>query len=125
MVAASASAESYRAAAQAQQAVAGEFAYSQSAVTSADDIRGVFCVAARTLCASMPDYGVSLAKQAIAVSGGKSFVATVDEMASASEEDSFLLACVCASNVAGGGAAANAQVQGVKLAAVDAQAGVL
>ena len=44
-----------------------------------------------------------------------SFTATVDELAGEEEATSYVMACSCATNVAGGGAIANAEVEGVSL----------
>ena len=42
-------------------------------------------------------------------------LATVDELAGEEEATSYVMACSCATNVAGGGAIANAEVEGVSL----------
>ena len=44
-----------------------------------------------------------------------SFTATVDELAGEEGAASYVMACSCATNVAGGGAIANAEVEGVSL----------
>ena len=93
-------------------AVEGTFSYTQDAVSSNAEISGVFCKAAATLCASLPTYGC----EAVTVAGpNASFTATVDELADEEEATSYVMACSCATNVAGGGAIANAEVEGVSL----------
>ena len=89
----------------------------QDAVTANAEISGVFCKAAATLCASLPTYGCETAKAAaITVAGpGASFTATADELAGEEGAASYVMACSCATNVAGGGAIANAEVEGVSL----------
>ena len=95
-------------------AVEGTFSYTQDAVSSNAEISGVFCKAAATLCASLPTYGCEAA--AVTVAGpNASFTTTVDELAGEEEATSYVMACSCATNVAGGGAIANAEVEGVSL----------
>lgn len=98
-------------------AVEGTFSYTQDAVSSNAEIGGVFCKAAATLCASLPTYGCEAVKAAaVTVTGpNASFTATVDELAGEEEATSYVMACSCATNVAGGGAIANAEVEGVSL----------
>ena len=98
-------------------AVEGTFSYTQDAVSSNAEIGGVFCKAAATLCASLPTYGCEAVKAAAVTVAGPnaSFTATVDELAGEEEATSYVMACSCATNVAGGGAIANAEVEGVSL----------
>lgn len=98
-------------------AVEGTFSYTQDAVSSNAEIGGVFCKAAATLCASLPTYGCEAVKAAAVTVAGPnaSFTATVDELAGEEEATSYVMACSCATNVAGGGAIANAAVEGVSL----------
>lgn len=105
--------------------VEGAFSYNQDAVTSSADIAKVFCKAAAAVCASMPEYGVAQVADAIEVGGdvANGFAATVGEMALDEDVASFLMACSCASNIAGGGAVANADVSGVSLESIAAMAG--
>lgn len=104
--------------------VVGCFAYDQLAVTPVSDISSVFAKAAATLCASAPEYGLTCACDALQVTApGASFQATVPDMAAEDETSSYTLKCACASNVAGGGAVANADVSGVSLAGVAKAAG--
>ena len=95
----------------------GTFSYTQDAVSSNAEISGVFCKAAATLCASLPTYGCEAVKAAAVTVAGPnaSFTATVDELAGEEEATSYVMACSCATNVAGGGAIANAEVEGVSL----------
>ena len=86
--------------------VEGSFSYDQDAVTANAEISGVFCKAAATLCASLPTYGCETAKAA---------AITVAELAGEEGAASYVMACSCATNVAGGGAIANAEVEGVSL----------
>ena len=97
-------------------AVEGTFSYTQDAVSSNAEISGVFCKAAATLCASLPTYGCEAVKAAAVTVAGPnaSFTATVDELAGEEEATSYMMACSCATNVAGG-AIANAEVEGVSL----------
>ena len=110
-------------------AVVGEFGYSQDAVSMTFYIANVFSKAASALCQGIPQYGVSSEGSAAILvrnGGGAGAEMTVGQMAAAADEQSaYVMACSCATNAAGGGAIANAQVQGVKLASVAAQAGAL
>lgn len=106
-------------------AVEGAFSYDQAALTPSGDIAGVFAKAASAVCASLPDY-CACVQRAVAVSGpGGSFEAAVADMAGAEGAQSHVMGCACASNVAGGGAVANAEVSGVALASVAELAGAL
>lgn len=98
-------------------AVEGTFSYTQDALSSNAEISGVFCKAAATLCASLPTYSCEAVKAAAVTVAGPnaSFTATVDELAGEEEATSYVMACSCATNVAGGGAIANAEVEGVSL----------
>ena len=99
--------------------VAGQFAFDQDAVSTTGSISSVFCKAAASLCASLPQYGTQHASQLIAISGnGTTFTATVNDLAAEGDAQAYTLACACATNVAGGGAVANANVSGVSLATI-------
>lgn len=100
--------------------VDGTFSYSQDELSSNKTIAGVFCKAAATLCSSLPDYGMACAQSSISVAGdiGNAFSATVDEMADQEGTASYTMACACASNLPGGGAIANAEVEGVSLESI-------
>lgn len=104
--------------------VVGCFAYDQLATTPAIDISSVFAKAAAALCASTPEYGLTCACAALQVTApGTSLQAAVPDLAAGDETSSYTLKCACASNVAGGGAVANADVSGVSLAGVAKAAG--
>ena len=100
--------------------VEGAFSFDQGALSSNGSIADVFCKAAASLCASLPDYGVERAQPSIDVSGdgGTAFSATVDEMKDRKGAASHVMACACASNGAGGGASATAEVEGVSLQSI-------
>lgn len=105
--------------------VQGTFSFDQNALTSNEAMANVFQKAAATLCQTMPEYGVAVAGEglgAIEVSGPDgSFSATVDELADG-EDFGAIVGCACATNAPGGGAIANAEVQGVALATIAAVA---
>lgn len=105
--------------------VQGSFSFDQNTVTSSADIANVFNKAAATLCASLPKYGVAQAAQTIAVSTGGEygFTAQMGELSGSKGAESSIIGCSCASNVPGGGAIANAEVEGVTLASLAAMAG--
>ena len=104
--------------------VQGEFTYTQDALTLNDSIANVFMRAAASLCATAPDKAVACNAVAIAISGdvANSFIATVGEMSEADGSTTYTMGCTCASNGPGGGGVANAEVEGVSLASVYAQA---
>ena len=107
--------------------VQGAFSFTQDEVTPNGTISGVFNRAAAAVCASLPTYVSAVQDLSISVGGsaaGNEFVGTVDEMASEEGAKAFLMACSCASNVAGGGAIANAEVSGVSLESIARAAGV-
>lgn len=101
-------------------AVEGTFSFDQGAVTSTGSIAGVFAKAAAALCTAMPAYEAAAAAQAIEVSrdGAAAFEATVDTMAESEGAESYTMACACSTNAPGGGAIANAEVEGVSLATI-------
>lgn len=105
--------------------VAGQFSYDQAAVSATSDISNVFVKAAASLCASLPNYEVPAIEQAIRVSvaGGPVIEATVSDMANAEGAQSYTMACACASNLPGGGAIGNAEVEGVSLESIAAMMG--
>lgn len=105
--------------------VAGAFSYDQAVLTPSGDIAGAFAKAASAVCASLPDYCADV-QRVLAVSGpAGSFEATVSGMAGEDGAQSHVMGCACSSNVAGGGAIANAEVSGVALSSVAALAGAL
>lgn len=101
-------------------AVEGIFSFDQGAVTSTGSIAGTFAKAAAALCAAMPAYEAAAAAQAIEVSrdGETAFEATVNDMAESEGAESYTMACACSTNAPGGGAIANAEVEGVSLATI-------
>lgn len=105
--------------------VEGTFSYSQDAVSPNSEITGVFGKAVASLCASMPNYTIDRIDKAIEVNGpAKSFSATVDQMAESEGATQHIMACSCASNLPGGGAVINAEVEGVSLESVARMADV-
>lgn len=104
--------------------VAGEFSFSQETLTSNEALKNVFSKAAATLCqsATLEVLDTLAAPIAVSVNGASAYDATVADMAQAEGATSFIMGCTCASNVAGGGAIANTEVQGVTLESVFAQA---
>lgn len=103
--------------------VVGSFMYAQDVVADNATIRTTFSKAAAALCQSLPQYGAQTAAPGIAVSSpAGSYAASVAQLGAEDEAQSYQLSCSCASNVAGGGAVANANVQGVSLASVAQQA---
>ena len=105
----------------------GEFAYDQTAITPNSIIKDVFQRATAALCNATDDFAVSNPLEwKITVSGDvdTAFEATVSEMAADAETRELIMACACSSNVAGGGAIANAEVSGVTLESLAAMAGV-
>ena len=103
--------------------VAGVFAFDQSAVTDNRDIASVFRSAAATLCTSLPKYAVEGMGSDTLVSGPADTYGIVVGDSAQSDGDTVMIGCVCASNVAGGGAAANARVTGVSLQSLATRAG--
>ena len=102
-----------------KQAVEGTFSYDQTALTPNSIISNVFCKAAATLCASLPDYHAAALSYRISICGPDSqLAATVDDLSEAEGAQGHVMACSCATNLAGGGAIANAEVTGVSLASV-------
>lgn len=99
-------------------AVAGAFSYSQSATTATADISGVFAKAAATLCQNLPTYGCQACTTMKLSGPSASMAATVNDLQAAEGAQSFQMACSCASNVAGGGAIANADVSGAAIATI-------
>ena len=104
------------------EAVEGEFAYTQDALTG----MGVFAKAAAAACASMPDYAATCTCMTIAIaSGDAELVATVQEMMADGQVETHIMGCACSSNAPAGGAVANAEVSGVSLESVAELVGAL
>lgn len=107
--------------------VKGEFAYAQDKVTDTSTLANVFSRAAATLCQTLPEY----------VAPDGDFEVTSNNMSSSylewiksagkksAEASTQLLACVCASNLPGGGAAANVEVSGVTVESIAQEARAL
>lgn len=106
-------------------AVEGQFAFTQDALTSNSEVSNVFAKAAAVLCASLPQYAVvPLADTGIVVTGPDGAVlGTVEDLA-ADSDGNVVIGCACASNAAGGGAIANVGVSGTTLASLVAAAAV-
>lgn len=100
--------------------VEGTFSFDQGTLTSNETFSSMFAKAAAVLCAGIPAYEVQAAQAAIGVSydGEQAFEATVDEMAAEEGAESYTMACACSTNTPGGGAIANAEVEGVSLATI-------
>ena len=100
--------------------VQGSFDFDQSVRSSTADISQTFRKAAAVLCANLPDYAQPQEAQPISVGGDvdASFDATLSDLADEEGTDAYEMACSCASNGPGGGAIANAEVEGVSLASL-------
>ncbi|MEC4295895.1 hypothetical protein [Adlercreutzia shanghongiae] len=100
--------------------VEGTFSFNQNEVTSTHEIAGVFTKAAATLCQATPDYFAQeiADKITVCVHGTPALEATMQELSSEDGDKGFVMACACASNAPGGGAAVNAEVQGIPLATI-------
>lgn len=106
--------------------VQGEFSASQDAVTPTSAIRTVFRTATTALCASLPTYDdVVSGEWKVEVTGDVSqgYTATMQELAEEADQI-YLMGCACSSNQPGGGAIANAEMEGVSIAAIAARAGL-
>lgn len=96
--------------------VQGKFSFDQNVVTPNERISSVFNKAASSMCHALPTYVAMLKNNAIAIRGDvdNPGVSNLEE-ADPSELDTFVMACACATNLAGGGAIANAEVEGVPI----------
>ncbi len=108
--------------------VSGKFAYTQSEVSSNDDLKAV-AGASKYLCGARPagDAGsLSAHDWVIEVRGAVDhpYVASFDELCETEEVQSLLLGCACAGNPADGKASANAEVTGVAVRTLIGIAGV-
>lgn len=99
----------------------GSFTYNQDVVSSSAQIRGIFCKAAATLCASLPQYGTTTCGSML-VSGpnGPVFDGVLGQGDSDDSASSHIIGCSCATNAAGGGAIVNANVSGTAVATLAA-----
>ncbi len=96
--------------------VQGDFSYDQDTLSSNDQITSIFNKAAASMCSTeSQSYGIAEEQQPISVTGmiGNEISATVQDMAKAAGAVGYIIACSCASNLSGGGAIANAEVEGV------------
>lgn len=108
-------------------AVKGTFAFSQDVISSSEQIAKAFRKGVATGCFHFPDYKASELSRSIAVGGSaaeKNFVATVDDMADKDDAQTYVMGCACSGNAAGGNAIVNAEVSGVRIVSIAAQAGV-
>lgn len=108
--------------------VAGKFAYTQSEISSNDDLKAV-AGASKYLCGARPvgDAGsLSAHDWVIEVKGAVDhpYAASFDELCETEEVQSLLLGCACAGNPADGKASANAEVTGVAVRTLIGIAGV-
>lgn len=103
--------------------VEGSFTYDQDAVTSNATIKSMFAKATASVCASMPTYATECTCWSIALSSGDSeLIATVSEM-TGEYAGTHIMGCACSSNIAGGGAIANAEVSGVSIETIASMLG--
>ncbi len=106
--------------------VEGTFSFSQDAMTETKTFSEVFCKAAATLCQAMPEYTATVADGVIHVTGPQgAYDAALHEGEEDSASSHAPMACVCATNVAGGGAAANVFVGGVSVSDLASQVAYL
>ena len=106
--------------------VQGMFSFTQEVVTPTDEVRGVFCRAAAVLCQGAVQEGASLATDTVLTvvnaAGDELTVALADDGSGDASRERKVLSCACSTNLPGGGAIANVEVEGVSLAALAAQA---
>lgn len=98
--------------------VEGSFSFDQNAVTSNEEIASVFVKAATSLCADLPEYGVQQAEGAIRLKLRDQIMDAYVADVEAGEATSLVMGCACGTNGPGGGAIANAEVEGVSVAAL-------
>lgn len=105
--------------------VEGAFSYDQEAVTPTSQITTVFAKAAATLCQAMPAYVSETAATSLVLTAPNSpeIVATMQDLAARDDNPGVIMACACATNGPGGGATANAEVEGASVASLAALAG--
>lgn len=105
-------------------AVEGMFSFTQDAVTSTQNISSVFAKAAATLCQAMPAYTCESTAKTLAISGPATpeIQATIQDLAARDGNPGFIMACACATNGPGGGAVANAEVEGASIESIAALA---
>lgn len=98
--------------------VEGSFSFDQNAVTSNKEIASVFVKAATSLCADLPEYSVREAEGAIRLKLRDQIMDAYVADVESGETTSLVMGCACGTNGPGGGAIANAEVEGVSLAAL-------
>lgn len=108
--------------------VHGKFEFVQDTVDSNEQVREAFLKADASLC-HLPaaQRGVAAHSARIAVGGSsvaRAVVATVDELKALCGETTQVLTCACTANPAAGSSIATAEVRGVSLADLAAQAGI-
>ena len=103
----------------------GSFSYTQDALTPVNAISDVFAKSAAVLCQSLPAYGAESSVTAIVLTApdAPAVQGTVERLGGASAYGAVTMGCACATNGAGGGAIANARVQGVLLKSLAAMMG--
>lgn len=107
--------------------VEGTFSFDQQAVTPTNQITSVFAKAAATLCQAMPGYVSETTATSLVLSAPNNpeIVATIQDLASRDGNPGVVMACACATNAPGGGAVANADVEGASVASLAALAGAV
>ncbi len=106
--------------------VQGTFSFTQEAVTPTNEVRSVFSKAAAVLCQGAVQEGASLATDmaltVVNAAGDELTVALADDGSGDASRERKVLSCACSTNLPGGGAISNVEVEGVSLAALAAQA---
>lgn len=109
----------------ASDAVQGTFSYTQEAITPTSAVSSVFSKAAAVLCQGAVQEGASLATDmaltVVNAAGDELTVALADDGNGDAPRERKVLSCACSTNVPGGGAIANVEVEGVSLATLVAQ----
>lgn len=100
--------------------VEGEFSFTQSEVTSNDDIKKNLGEASAYLCGANPTGGgetVAVEDWSIAVQGDveNAYTATFEELSDKEELQTVVMGCSCAGNPSDGRAVANAEVTGISV----------
>ena len=101
--------------------IRGAFTFNQDVITSNATIASTFKIATTAMCAAMPAYDVATAAQTIAIGGsaaGNAFAASLDEIESEEEAESYIMGCACSANMPGGSAIVNAEVEGVSISSL-------
>lgn len=104
--------------------VRGEFSYTQDAITTNEAIKGVFAKASSAVCASLPTYDLSYTGlKTIVKNGSIETIVCIEDMLDG-EPSTQIVGCACSSNIAGGGAVANAEVSGMSVKSMAVMMGV-